>query len=134
MNKNYPLFLANEPESPNQDLQVIDKYTGEVAATVAMASPEDIDRAIASAVDARKPMEKMAAYEREEVLNHCVERFKERFDELASSLCMEAGKPIKDAKGEVSRLIDTFHIAAGEATRMYGEVLPMDIGARSRGY
>ena len=134
MNKSYPLYLANEPESPNQDLQVIDKYTGEVAATVSMASPEDIDRAIASAVDARKPMEKMAAYEREEVLNHCVERFKERFDELASSLCVEAGKPIKDAKGEVSRLIDTFHIAAGEATRMYGEVLPMDIGTRSRGY
>ncbi|GMQ80760.1 MAG: aldehyde dehydrogenase family protein [Rhodothermia bacterium] len=134
MNKNYPLFLANEPESPNQDLQVIDKYTGDVAATVAMASPEDIDRAISSAVTARKPMEKMAAYEREDVLRHCVERFKERFDELALTLCVEAGKPIKDAKGEVSRLIETFHIAAGEATRMVGEVLPMDIGERSRGY
>ena len=39
----------------------------------------------------------------------------ERFDELAASLCIEAGKPINDSRGEVGRLIDTFRIAAEES-------------------
>ena len=38
----------------------------------------------------------MASYERQAVLQHCVDRFKARFDELAFALCVEAGKPIKD--------------------------------------
>ncbi len=130
----YPFWLANKPEAPNQDLEVKDKYTGEVATRVAMASPEDIDRAIAAAVDAAEPLRDMAAYERKAVLNHCVQRFRERFDELAYSLCVEAGKPIKDAEGEVTRLIDTFEIAAEEAVRNYGEIQPLDISARARGY
>ena len=65
---------------------------------------------------------------------HCVARFKERFDELAYALCVEAGKPIKDAEGEVTRLIDTFRIAAEESVRNYGEVQPLDISARAKGY
>jgi len=79
-------------------------------------------------------MKEMAAYKRQQVLYHCVERFKERFDELAESLCIEAGKPINDSRGEVTRLIDTFRVAAEEATRMYGEVLPMDISERAANY
>src|SRR5262245_61341993 len=50
------------------------------------------------------------------------------------SLCIEAGKPIKDSRGEVSRLIDTFRIAAEEAARIHGEVIPMDVTPRARGY
>ena len=76
----------------------------------------------------------MASYERQNVLQHCVDRFKERYDELAYSLCVEAGKPIKDAEGEVGRLIDTFRIAAEESVRNYGEVQPLDISARAKGY
>lgn len=65
---------------------------------------------------------------------HCVKRFTERRDELAEALCIEAGKPINDSRGEVTRLIDTFRIAAEESVRIYGEVLPMDISARAEGY
>src|SRR3546814_1519851 len=60
---------------------------------------------------------------RRDVLEHCVARFTERHEELALALCIEAGKPIRDARGEVTRLIDTFRIAAGEATRLGGEVI-----------
>jgi acyl-CoA reductase-like NAD-dependent aldehyde dehydrogenase len=112
----WPFYLANRPESPNADLEVIDKYTGEVATRVAMASAADIDRAIDAAVHATEPMARMPSYARQAVLEHCVSRFRERFDELAESLCIEAGKPIKDAEGEVGRLIDTFKIAAEEST------------------
>jgi len=130
----YPYWLANEAVAPNADLEVRDKYSGEVAARVGMADRGAIDAAIAAAVGAAEPMRAMAAYQRQAVLQHCVRRFEERFDDLAMSLCIEAGKPIRDSRGEVTRLIDTFRIAAEEAPRIYGEVLPMDVSPRARGY
>ena len=130
----YPLYLNNKAAQPNEDLEVTDKFTGEVAFRTALATPDVIDEAIAGAVEAAEPMTRMASYERQDVLQHCVARFKERFDELAYSLCVEAGKPIKDAEGETTRLIDTFRIAAEEAVRNYGEVQPLDISERAAGY
>ena len=130
----YPLYLNNEAVQPNTDLEVTDKFTNEVAFRTALATPDVIEEAIAGAVAATEPMAAMASYERQNVLQHCVDRFKERFDELAYSLCVEAGKPIKDAEGETTRLIDTFRIAAEESVRNYGEVQPLDISARAKGY
>jgi len=130
----YPYYLANRPEAPNQDLEVVDKYTGEVATRVALADEAAIDRAIDAAVAAAAPMARMAAYQRQDVLMHCVQRFKARAEELAEALCVEAGKPIRDSRGEVGRLIDTFRVAAEESVRITGEVMPLDISARARGY
>ncbi len=132
--KQYPYYLANRPVHANQDLVVTDKFTGVAATRVALADPAAIDAGIAAAVTAAEPMRRMAAYQRQAVLQHCVRRFTERADELAMSLCIEAGKPIKDSRGEVARLIDTFRIASEEAVRIYGEVLPLDISPRARGY
>lgn len=134
MKDEWPYYLANESQSPNYDLEVTDKYTGEVATRVAMADSTAIDAAIAASVEAAEPMRKMKPYQRQAVLSHCVQRFTERSDELAMSLCIEAGKPIKDSRGEVSRLIDTFRIAAEESVRMNGEVMNLEISPRASGY
>ena len=104
----YPYYLANEAVFANQDLDVTDKYSGEVATRVAMADAATIDKAIDAADKAAGAMAKLAPYERQAILYHCVKRFEERYEELALALCIEAGKPIKDARGEVGRLIDTF--------------------------
>lgn len=130
----YPLYLNNKAEQPNADLVVTDKFTGEVAFRCAQADAKTIDAGIQGAVEAAEPMARMASYERQAVLQHCVSRFRERSDELAYALCVEAGKPIKDSEGEVSRLIDTFRIAAEESVRITGEVQPLDISPRARGY
>lgn len=130
----YPLYLNNKAVQPNTDLEVTDKYTGEVAFRTALATPDVIEEAIAGAVRAAEPIARLASFEKQDVLMHCVRRFKERSEELAYALCVEAGKPIKDSEGEVSRLIDTFRIAAEEAVRNYGEVQPLDISARAKGY
>lgn len=134
LKETYPYYLANRAESPNTDLEVVDKYSGEVATRVAMADGDAIDRAIGAAVEADGAMRRMKPYERQAVLDHCVKRFNERFEELAEALCIEAGKPIKDSRGEVTRLVDTFRIAAEESVRIYGEVMPMEISARAAGY
>ncbi|MGV3484845.1 MAG: aldehyde dehydrogenase family protein [Planctomycetaceae bacterium] len=130
----YPYYLANRPVAANHDLAVHDKYSGELATRVAVADAKAIDTAIAAAVEATGPMRSLPPYERQNVLNHCVSRFQERSDELALSLCIEAGKPIKDARGEVTRLIDTFRIAAEESVRQTGEVMNLEISPRARGY
>lgn len=131
---NYPFYLANKPVYANQDLAIANKYTNKVETYVAMANVEHIEQAIAAADSAKHAMQALPAYKRQAALQHCVIRFKERFDELAHALCIEAGKPIKDSRGEVTRLIDTFQIAAEESTRIYGEVMPMDISPRSEDY
>lgn len=130
----YPYYLANDAVFANTDLEVTDKYSGEVATRVAMADAKTIDEAIAWSVKAEKAMAALPPYERQAILNHCVKRFQERADELAQALCIEAGKPIKDARGEVTRLIDTFRVAAEEAVRIDGEVLNLEISARAKGY
>ncbi|MGA1373102.1 MAG: aldehyde dehydrogenase family protein, partial [Pseudomonadales bacterium] len=132
--KVYPYYLANRPVFANEDLVVTDKYTGAIAARVALADAAAIDAGIAAAVAAGDAMARMPAYERQAVLAHCVARFEARFEELADALCVEAGKPIRDARGEVGRLIDTFRVASEEATRIGGEVMDLQISARARGY
>lgn len=134
LQKEYPYYLAGRPKTPNTDLEVVDKYTGDVATRVAMADEPAIDEAIGEAVAAFPAMQAMAAYERQAVLEHCVKRFSERAEELAQALCIETGKPIKDSRGEVTRLIETFKIAAEESVRLTGAYEPLDRSPRTRGY
>ena len=134
LRNSYPYFLANEAVYANEDLIVTDKYTNQPATKVALADARSIDHGIAAAVEAAAEMEDMASFERQQVLEHCVSRFRERSEELSYALCIEAGKPIKDSHGEVDRLIDTFKIAAEEAVRVHGELQTLDISPRARGY
>ena len=130
----YPYYIANEPIQANTDLAVHNKLTGEVATRVALADEAAIDRAIAASVEAAEPMRRLPAWKRQEILNHVVRRIEERHEELARALCIEAGKPINDARGEVTRGVDTFRIAAEESVRQYGEMMPLDISPRAEGY
>lgn len=129
-----PFYLAGKATHAQATLDVTDKYTGEVAAQVARADATAVDNAIAAAYAARGAVAAFPPDARRDVLEHCVSRFQQRHDELADLLCTEAGKPIRDSRGEVDRLIDTFRIAAGEATRIGGEVLEMQVSARARGF
>ncbi len=133
LKKTYPYYLAGRAVAANTDLEVLDKYTGKPACRVAMAGAKAIDQAIAAAVKSQVALADFAPDRRQAVLEHCVARFTERREELALALCIEAGKPIRDARGEVTRLIDTFKYAAGEAVRIGGEVIEMAISPRTRG-
>ncbi len=134
LKKSYPYYLAGKPVAANTDLVVLDKYSGKRATRVAFADTATVRKAIVAAHKAAPAMAAFPHDARRDVLEHCVRRFSERQEELALALCIEAGKPIRDARGEVTRLIDTFRIAAGEATRMRGEIIDMEISPRTRGY
>lgn len=134
MRDRQPYWLAGRPVDAAETIEVRDKYDGQIVARVSVADAAGIDRAIAAAVEAIEPMRRLAAYERQAILSHCVTRFSENAELLAQTLCREAGKPIRDARGEVARLIDTFRVAAEESVRTMGEVIPLDISPRAHAY
>lgn len=132
--KTYPYYLANRPQTSKSMLAVRDKYSGKVATRVAVPDGRAVEKAIAAAVKAATPMRRFKPWARQAVLQHCARRFAERRDELAEALCIEAGKPIKDAAGEVTRLVETFRIAAEEAVRIDGETITLELASRLDGY
>ncbi|MCO5599717.1 hypothetical protein L7F22_053822 [Adiantum nelumboides] len=127
------MYVNNEPKESAHFLDVTDKYTGKVVSKVSLASSEDIEESIQGAVKAAPTMASMGAFERKLVLQKVVSELQKRAEEVAYCITTESGKPIKDSKGEVQRSIDTFQIASEEATRIYGEYLPLDISARNKG-
>lgn len=134
LNKSYPFYLANQPQTAKTQLEVFDKYSGKLATRVAMPDARAVEKAIAAATKAARPMREFKPWARQAVLAHCADRFAARRDELAEALCIEAGKPIKDAAGEVTRLIETFRIAAEEAARINGETINLELAPRLDGY
>ena len=130
----YPCYVASRPVFTGKELEVTDKFSGAVATRVALADDAAIEAGIAAAAGAEEAMRRFAPWQRQLVLEHCVARFKERAEELAVALCIEAGKPIKDSRGEVTRLIDTFKIAAEEAVRGEGDVMDLGRTPRTEGY
>jgi acyl-CoA reductase-like NAD-dependent aldehyde dehydrogenase len=134
LRERYPCYVGSVPLAAGPELVVANKYTGEPAARVTCADGALVQRAISAATDAFAATRRLAAYQRQVILQHIVQRVTQRHEELAQALAIEAGKPIRDARGEVTRLIDTFRIAAEEAVRITGEWLPLDISARAAGY
>ncbi|HTV84088.1 MAG TPA: aldehyde dehydrogenase family protein [Dyella sp.] len=134
LDKTYPYYLANQAQTSKTMMDVLDKFSGKVATRVAVPDAGATEKAIKAAVKAAAPMRDFRPWARQAVLQHCAKRFEERKDELALALCIEAGKPIKDSAGEVTRLIETFRIAAEEAVRLNGETLNLQLASRLDGY
>ena len=102
---------------------VTDPYTGETIAQVPLATPADVADAVTSA---RTHLPPPPAAERAGVLERSAELLRERHEDFARVLAMEAGKPITQARGEVSRCVDTLVYSAIEARTATGEMVPMD--------
>ena len=101
-------------------------YDGAVVASVFQGRREHAEAAIAAAVKAFGTTRRLPAFERQRVLRRVSENITERKQEFSRTMAQEAGKPIKAARTEVERAIFTFHVAAEESTRIYGEYLPLD--------
>ncbi|MFC0274598.1 aldehyde dehydrogenase family protein [Metabacillus herbersteinensis] len=76
----------------------------------------------------------MPAYRRSDILRKTSDLLEERTEEFARILILEAGKPIRDGRGEVGRAVQVLRFAADEAKKIEGELVPMDaaIGGENR--
>ena len=134
MIEKYPFYLAGEPCQPNDNLEVLDKFSSQPLARVALADGAAMEQAISAAALAQPEMARLSSDIRANILTHCVDEFERRREDLAQILCREVGKPITVARAEVQRLIETFKMAAGEAIRWCGEMINLEISPRSRAY
>src|SRR5262245_54313712 len=97
------------------------------------ATPDQYEEAVNAAVAAFEQTRVLPAYERGRALREISAGIKARREELGRLISLEAGKPIRDALVEVDRATLTFRLGAEEAERIYGEVIPLDLMASSRG-
>jgi acyl-CoA reductase-like NAD-dependent aldehyde dehydrogenase len=128
-----PIYVAGEFVQAGTPLEVRNPATGELVATTWQAGAGELERATVAAVEAFSKTRRLASYERRDALAHVAQRISEDAEELADLLTRESGKPIKDARGEVSRASLTFRTAGEEALRINGEWMPLDWNAASRG-
>ncbi|MFN2384494.1 MAG: aldehyde dehydrogenase family protein, partial [Gemmatimonadota bacterium] len=109
-------------------------FTGAVVGTMPLASPADLERAIAAAVDAFPVTRGQSAWEREQLLRGIAAGITRRRLAIVDRMISESGKPRQFADAEVTRAISTFTLAAEETKRFGGEVIPVDITEASEGY
>jgi acyl-CoA reductase-like NAD-dependent aldehyde dehydrogenase len=117
------LLLEGAFDARNEDLTVENPYTGQAIARVALGSPEDVEAAVATA---RGRLGTMAPAARAEVLERAARLVADRGETFARTICLEAGKPVKQARAEAARCVDTLTFSAVEARSLGGEVVPMD--------
>jgi acyl-CoA reductase-like NAD-dependent aldehyde dehydrogenase len=118
------LLLDGEWIETGEWHEVRSPYSGEPVARVSQAGAEHARRAVDAA--ARAMEEPLPAHRRAEILDRVASLLRERQDEVARTICAEAGKPLKAARVEAERAVSTFTMAAVEARRLAGEMIPMD--------
>jgi acyl-CoA reductase-like NAD-dependent aldehyde dehydrogenase len=104
---------------------VTDKFSGDVIGHADRATREQVDAAVAAAHRSFETR-RLDAQERFAILRRVGDLIEARRDELAATIIAEAGFPVSDANNEVTRAIQTFLIAAEEAKRLVGEVIPIE--------
>lgn len=124
--KETKLWINGQWQDAKESYELKSPYSGEVIAQVAKASIQDVERAIDGAQKAFLSFKKTTAYERAEILYKVVDLMRQRKEEFAEILALEAGKPLTAGLAEIDRTIATYQFAAEGAKQPNGETVPMD--------
>jgi acyl-CoA reductase-like NAD-dependent aldehyde dehydrogenase len=127
------LFINGQWKEAAVYKEIYSPFSGEFLAEVAQADQRDADEAIQAAKDAFKRMAHMPAHERAAILDRVANIFEQRKEELARLLALEAAKPLKTARGEIARTIQTYKFSAMEARQIHGETVPLDAAPGGEG-
>ncbi|NHC43229.1 aldehyde dehydrogenase family protein [Bacillus sp. MM2020_1] len=120
----YGNFINGQWVESEETLPVFDKYTGEEIARISIASREEVNEAISNAYETFQTV-KLSPMQRYDILMQTVEIAKQRKEELALVMVQEAGKVLKEARGEIDRGIQTLIASAEEAKRISGQGIPL---------
>jgi len=120
------MFIGGQWVDSQEYYDLRSPFNGEVIATIPLANEEEVTEAINQAELGSKVFREMTSLERANILERASDLFQEKMEECAKILALECSKPIKIARGEISRTIETYKFAAEEAKRISGETIPMD--------
>ena len=123
--KRVPLFINGEFVQSNaeQTQPVFNPANQQIIAQVPMATPTEVDLAVASAKAAFETWRLVPIAERARVMMRYQAILKQHHDELAEILSQDTGKTFEDAKGDVWRGIEVVEQAANVPSNMMGETL-----------
>ncbi len=123
-------FINNEwvGHSTTNVLSVTNKFDQSMLATVAFADASEVQFAVANSVQAYQSYSKISSAERRDYLLKIREGLFQEKDKFINLIVSEAGKPIDYARQEVERCLFILQVAADEALRVGGQVIPMDYG------
>jgi len=127
------MMIANQRRTTSATASIRAPWDGAEVGTHPLASPADMNAALAANVSAAEACRRLPAYERAACLGRIADGLESRSDEFAALLAREAGKPIAQASFEIERAVFVFRDGAEEATRIGGEVLPLDVLPAARG-
>jgi succinate-semialdehyde dehydrogenase/glutarate-semialdehyde dehydrogenase len=126
------LFIGGKwvPAAAGKTFEVSDPSTGKVLCEIADASPADGVAALDAAVAAQAGWAAYAPRDRGEILRRAYDLLLQRADELALLMTLEMGKPLAEAKGEITYAAEFFRWFAEEAVRIDGgyAIAPNGVG------
>lgn len=114
-------------------IEIRHPYDGTVVAELDLATPDQVEHAVAAADEVRHEAAALPAHVRARALLTVCERLDSRADEIAQLITAESGKPLKWARVEVARAVSTFRWAAEESRRWGGELQRLDTDPAAEG-
>lgn len=110
--------------SENKAEPVINPATNEVIGDLPHASKKDLDEALESNLEAFKLWKKESPLNRQKIIENACRNLESKFDQVATNLTIEMGKPLAEAKGELAVGLDVLRWYGEEGKRAYGRIVP----------
>jgi acyl-CoA reductase-like NAD-dependent aldehyde dehydrogenase len=127
----YKLLINGEWRESKDTREIKSPYDQSIVGKVHFAGKTETEEAVNSAHKAFEASKKLSSHQRSQVLEKISSEIDRRKEELAQSIALCAGKPIKSSRVEVERAVSTFKIASEEAKRIGGEIIPLDLSAQT---
>ncbi len=128
----YKIYCAGKFISTPKKVEVTNKYSQEVYALTYLADKTILNAAIVAAEKAKAVCRELSSLEKYTALKFISDELEKNKQHLAKVLCIESGKPIVYATGEIERAAQTFLIAAEECKRLPKEYMSLDWTANGK--
>jgi acyl-CoA reductase-like NAD-dependent aldehyde dehydrogenase len=126
-----PVPIGGERVTTDDALVVASPHDGSEVGRVPSCDAGHVDRAVAAA--RLRLAEQLPAHERAAILDRAAVLLAERQDDFARTIAQEAAKPIRTARLEAGRAVETFRFSAAEARTLAGDVVPVEASAPGEG-
>ncbi|MFW6129416.1 MAG: aldehyde dehydrogenase family protein [Candidatus Aminicenantaceae bacterium] len=128
----YKLFINGKKEFSENHKEIKNPFDQSLIGKIYFANKSQMENAITAASKTFSKTKKLSSYERGAALEYTSQTINKRREELARSITVASGKPIKSSLGEVDRAVNTFKIASEEAKRINGEIIPLDLSPQTQ--
>ena len=132
MSDTTPALINGDDVLTSQVSEVHSPYDGALVGSVPACTTDDLDRAVAVALE-RHRAGALPAYQRAEILDRAAQLLGERTEEFARSITAESAKPIATSTVEAQRAVDTIRFSAAMARTFTGEMIPLDASSAGVG-